>query len=502
MERIKEIYRLHSLRQPQQALQLAAQLLAEGIRSPTLLNLAAVCSLELGLAPQAEKLWQITLQLHPAYSDVHANLGYLYQEQGRWQEAEQAYRSALQQQPDRAALHTNLASLLLEQQRHSEAEAHLRLALQQDPHAPESWYTLGNLCAEQQRHSAAEAAYRQALQLQPDHPDAAWNFSLFLLQAGRFAEGWPLYESRYHPLKKERTVLLPTLPFPQWQGEELTGCTVLVLGEQGHGDELQFCRFLSLLKARQPAWITLAGKTALVPLLHSVAGADLVVALDTLPQLPPHDYWIFLLSLPGRLGITARTIPNQIPYLAPPHERRQHWQNRLKDDPRPKIGLQWQGSPAHRNDHHRSIPHLQQLAPLWDNSPLAWISLQGGEAAQQLREIPAAPLLALGTELRDFADTAAIVQHLELVISVDTALAHLCGALGIPCWVLLPATDTDWRWQLQPHTSPWYAPTLRLFRQQQSGDWHTVIDHVKQALHVWSASRTPPPQQHPDTTQS
>ncbi|MBF0096866.1 MAG: tetratricopeptide repeat protein [Magnetococcales bacterium] len=492
MERIKEVYRLHGQRQPQQALRLAAQLLAEGIRSPTLLNLAAVCSLEVGLASHAEKLWQTTLQLHPTYSDVHANLGYLYQEQGRFSEAEQAYRTALQQQPQRAALHGNLASLLLEQQRPAEAEEHLRISLQQDAHSPESWYTLGNLCAEQQRDNEAEEAYRQALQRQPDHPDAAWNFSLFLLQTGRFTEGWPLYEARYHPLKKERIVTLPVLPFPQWQGEDLTGCTVLVLGEQGHGDEIQFCRFLPLLKERQPAWITLACKTPLIPLLQSVAGVDLVVALDTLPQLPPHDYWIFLLSLPGRLGITAQTIPTHIPYLAPPQRHLQQWQHRLSG-PRPKIGLQWQGSPAHRNDRNRSVPHLQHLAPLWQNTAFAWISLQGGSAAQQLQEISTrAALLALGEEIRDFADSAAIVQQLDLVISVDTALVHLCGALGIPCWVLLPANGTDWRWQLHPHTSPWYSSTLRLFRQPHSGDWTTPIEQVKQALQAWSANSASP----------
>ncbi|WP_193771355.1 tetratricopeptide repeat protein, partial [Candidatus Magnetaquicoccus inordinatus] len=446
MEPLQEIYRLHQQALPQQALQLALQQLEKGVYSPTLLNMTAVCSLELGLSQQAESLWQTTLQLYPDFTDALANLGFLYQEQGRWPEAEQAYRTALQRQPAQPQLHGNLATLLLEWQRFPEAEAHLHTALQLEPQQPTHWYNLGNLAAEQERFAEAETYYRQALQLQPDHPDAAWNYSLFLLQAGRFQEGWPLYESRYHPQKKERVLELPQLPFPFWQGENLHGRSLLIIGEQGFGDEIQFSRFLPLLKQLHPAHLTLACKEPLLPLLQTVAGVDQLLPLQALAKAPRHDYWTFLLSLPGQLKITLETIPTNLPYLHPLPQSLQRWQPHLQD-PRMKIGLLWQGSPAHRNDRHRSIPHIQLLQPLWNAQPnCAWFSLQSGEAVKQLRDLPPTqPLLSLGEQIENFADSAAIVRQLDLVITVDTAMAHLCGALATPCWVLLPRRGTDWR---------------------------------------------------------
>jgi hypothetical protein len=201
--------------------------------------------------------------------------------------------------------------------------------------------------------------------------------------------------------------------------------------------------------------------------------------------LPPHDYWTFPLSLPLHFNTTVETIPAALPYLSAPPERLSRWQKCLSMDGL-KVGLVWKGSAAHINDANRSLPGLSTLAPLWSVPGVTFVSLQKGQGEDEAATPPTGqPVLHLGSDISDFADTAAIVSQLDLVICIDTAIAHLAGALNKPCWVLLPALGTDWRWLQERSDSPWYPDAMRLFRQTKSGDWTSTIDDVARELRSW-----------------
>jgi hypothetical protein len=243
-----------------------------------------------------------------------------------------------------------------------------------------------------------------------------------------------------------------------------------------------------LLKSRGLAKLSVICKPALAPLLRTVQGID---ALITEPQgLQLHDYWDSLLSLPGRFGTTLESIPARIPYVGVFSNRLEPWRQRLSNLPNDgiRVGLVWKGNPAHENDANRSLPHFSALLPLWSVPGVRFISLQVGGAEVEARECVARqPALALGDEIRDFADTAAIVGQLNLVICVDTAIAHLAGALGVACWVMLPRRGLDWRWQRAGTQSPWYPQGMYLFRQheqhsQHEEGWQTVVEEVRNAL--------------------
>jgi hypothetical protein len=219
---------------------------------------------------------------------------------------------------------------------------------------------------------------------------------------------------------------------------------------------------------------------SLKPLLETVACVDAVIT--DAASIASHDYWSFPLSLPLHFGTTINTIPNALPYLHALPERLEHWHDRLPNKGA-KVGLVWKGSALHKNDAYRSLPGLTTLAPLWSVPGVTFVSLQKGQAEDEAVESAAdQPLIHLGTDIVDFADTAAIVAQLDLVICVDTAIAHVAGALNKPCWALLPALGTDWRWLLERSDTPWYPGTMRLFRQAKPGDWTETIRDVTKAL--------------------
>ena len=432
---------------------------------------------------EAEASFRQAIVLKPGHVGAHYNLGLLLQELQRFEEAEAAYCQAIALKPCYVDAHNNLGALLQKLKRFEEAEAAYRQAIALRPGDVEAHNNLGNLFLELKRFPEAEAAYCQALVFQPGDIEVQWNFGLFLLILGRFEEAWPLYEIRYHPENKERRIFPPSLPFPQWQGESLVGKSILVYPEQGFGDEIQFARYVSLFKARGASRVTLACKPPLRPLLQTVAGVDRVVVLAEDHAVEASDFWVFPLSLPLRFHTTLDTIPVELPYLAADPELVEHWLPRLPPSPF-RIGLVWKGSGGHKNDANRSLPGLSALAPLWSVPEVSFVSLQKGQGEEEALSPPEnQPLLNLGAEIRDFADTAAIISQLELVICVDTAIAHLAGALGKPCWVLLPAIGTDWRWLQERADSPWYPGVLRLFRQEQAEDgWGSTVARVAAAL--------------------
>jgi len=440
---------------------------------------------DMGRFPEAEAAFRQALAIQPEYAEAHYNLGILLAALNRAEEAEAAYRRALALRPAYAEAHSNLGVLLAKRQRHGEAEAAYRQALAARPAFAEAAINLGALLAALNRPEEAETMFRRALALRPGCVKASFNFALLLLSLGRFNEGWRLLETRYHPEQIDRRVFFPRVPFPQWQGEPLAGKSVLVWQEQGYGDEIQFCRLAAQLKARGAARVGLACKAPLGALLETLAGVDAVYPEAAGQTFPPYDYWTFLLSIPGHLGLDADGIPAALPYLRALPERVRQWQARLPAA-RPRIGLVWKGSGEHGNDACRSLRGLATLAPLWSVRGAAFISLQKGAGeAEALQPPRGQALTAVGQDIQDFADTAAIVAQLDLVICVDTAVAHLCGALGRPCWVLLPYVQTDWRWLRGREDSPWYPGVMRLFRQGQSESWADVAERTAAALRQW-----------------
>lgn len=420
------------------------------INNAELLNVAASCAHSLNQYEKAERFWLRALLLKPDYAVAHFNLGILLHDRKRSYEAESCYRQALLHKPDYAEAYNNLAYLLQECQRFDEAEASFRLALA----------------------------------LKPGYAKAEWNLGLLLLSLGRFDEGWRCYEARYHPTVKQTDK--PRLPYPQWKGQALTGKSLVLWPEQGHGDEIQFCRYIAVIKKLGAKSITLVCKQPLKRLFLSLDGADAVVAQEDAATLPPHDYWALLHSVMLYCGTTLDSIPASLPYLQAPIERIDYWASRLPARGM-RIGLVWKGANRHKNDANRSIAELRTLAPLWNVSDTVFISLQKGQGEEEALSTRL-PILPLGADIEDFADTAAIVSQLDLVICVDTAIAHLTGAINKPCWVLLPAIGVDWRWSHEREDNLWY-PSLRLFRQNRLGEWGEVVDKLADALNELRLSR-------------
>ncbi len=438
----------------------------------------------------AEQCFCEALALDPDVAELHSHLGLLQQARGDRNRAQVSFRRAIDLQPHRIEHRVNHASLLIAERRTAEAEACLRAALEIDSRSRAAWSNLGVLLASVKRDDEAERCFEAALAIDPDDRRARFNSSYLLLRRGRFDEGWAALEARdwYAGLEAR-------LPMPRWRGEALQGRAVLVGFEAGQGDMIQFARYAAVLKARGASAVGLLCHPSLKRLFETLDGVDVLIGLDE--ALPPRqwDWWTPPFSIPHHCRTRLESIPAVIPYLhatsadvdrfaakLPPRAAGEH-----------RVGLVWQGNPKFENDAERSLPSLEVLAPLATVPEILWISLQKGVGEAQACD-PAAciPLIALGAELGDFADTAAVLAQLDLVITVDTAVAHLAGALGRPCWVLLPFYRTDWRWLDERTDSPWYPVGMRLFRQSAAGRWDAVVDQVLDALRVrWAAQGAP-----------
>jgi Flp pilus assembly protein TadD len=427
----------------------------------------------------AEAAFRQALVLDPHAAEVHANLGYLLEQEGRWHEAEQAYRKAIARQPWQLQVRLNLGAMLAAGKRFDEAEAVYREALCIDPTAPAAWSNLGVLFACAKRESEAEDCYRTAMALDPSYPKAVFNLAYLLLRQGRYEEGWRCLEARDDCLPAGTLDALP-----RWQGEPLRGKSLLIEFEAGQGDMIQFCRYAILAKERGAARVSLLCHPALQPLFVSLAGVDDVFAFDQ--PMPDSDwhYRVAPMSMPRLFQTRLDSIPATLPYLNAPADRLHRWANEFASmEHGVRVGLVWKGNPRFENDSERSLPSLDLLAPLGDVAGVRFFSLQKGAGERQAAQPPATLALTdLAPRIADFADTAAIVMQLDLVITVDTAVAHLAGALGKRCWVVLPDYKTDWRWMVQRDDTPWYPRVMRLFRQGRDADWTPVIANVKRAL--------------------
>jgi len=444
-------------------------------------NNLGILLLEQERLADAEDAFRRAIALKPDFADAHGNLANLLKQKKLHPEAEAAYRRAIELNPDEPGTHNNLAILLSSTRRFGEAEAAFRHAIELKPEFAEAHNNLGNLLKEMGRLEEAEATYHDALDLKPDFTDAKLNLGLLLLALGRYADAWPWHEARHFPDSKARRAMQPPFAFPQWQGEPLAGKSLVVVLEQGAGDNIQFVRYAPLLRARGVARLTFVQPSAFIPLQATADGIDFLVTDPT--TVERHDYWVFPLSLPLHLGTTLNNIPDTLPYLWALPERIERWRPRLPAGGF-RVGLVWKGNPDHQNDANRSLAHLSLFAPLWSVPGVSFVSLQKGQGEDEARQPPPGqPLVHLGDDIADFADTAAIVAQLDLVITVDSAAAHVAGALGKPVWVLLPSFGTDWRWLLGREDSPWYPKVMRLFRQARgSFSWDDVVGRVADAL--------------------
>ncbi len=422
---------------------------------------------------EAATCYRQSLKLQPDNVDALNNLGVVLVKQSKSDEAVACHRRALELKPRFAETHYNLDVALADQNVPDEAAASYRRAIELKPDYAEACHNLACVHLSQNQLEQAAANCQRAIQLKPDFADAHHSYALALLALGRFAEGWSEYEWRFKQAGKQGTLL----PKPRWGGAPLAGRTILLRSEQGHGDLLQFIRYAPLIKQRG-ATVVVECATAIAGLVATCAGVDRVVAASQ--PLPSFDVYEPLLRLPGIFGTSLETIPAQVPYLWPAPESCNRWKTELEREPGLKIGIAWQGNPAHRTDRHRSIP-LAHFAAIANISGIRLYSLQSGAGREQMSDVSAGwPLIDLGDQLGDFHNTAAIVRNLDLVITCDSAPAHLAGALGVPAWVAL-AFAADWRWMLTRADSPWY-PSMRLFRQSRPGDWQSVFQTIHNEL--------------------
>jgi hypothetical protein len=363
--------------------------------------------------------------------------------------------------------------------RHEEAIASLGRALQLRGEYPEALSNLGNVLRACGRRDEAVTAYERALKLRPDYVDAHWNLAQLLLLQGEYERGWREYEWRW----KVRSMFQPR-NFPQlrWNGEELGGKRILVHTEQGLGDAIQFVRYAPLI-ARRGGRVIFECQFEVQRLLGRCAGVEQVVVAGQ--DLPPFDVQIPLVSLPGVFGTMARNVPADVPYVFADEKVAQRWREKLAAAGSGKtVGLVWGSGRAFPHYHLKSMA-LAALEPLGKMPGVQFVSLQKGPAAADAKSPPdGMKLIDWTNQLADFADTAALVAGLDLVISVDTAVAHLAGAMGKAVWTLLPF-DPDWRWGLEREDSPWY-PTMRLWRQSRSGDWAGVVQRLVDGLCEWA----------------
>jgi predicted O-linked N-acetylglucosamine transferase (SPINDLY family) len=426
-----------------------------------------------GRLEDAEACYRRAIDINDKFAEAMSNLGAVLAARGRVDDATAWYGHAIAADSQFAPAHNNLGAALARLDRGREAETCHRRAIALKPDFVDAHYNLGVSLQEQGKHEAALASYDKAVALKPDNVDARWNRAYVLLMLGRYAEGWREHECRWR--RKEHPPR--SYPQPLWRGEPLDGRTIMLHAEQGLGDALQFMRYVPMV-ARWGGSVVLQVPAPLFVLAKASFADDANVVTDG--EVPPaFDLHCPLLSLPLAFRTTLDTLPAEVPYLKVDDTAAARWRARIRDAGGLKVGLVWAGNAQHKNDRNRSIA-IERLAPLFGAAGVRWFSLQLGERKADLGRLPIGSVTDLSDGLTDFAETAAAISVLDLLISVDTAAAHLAGALAKPIWVLLPFAP-DWRWLIGRDDSPYY-PTARLFRQPTRGDWDSVALGVRRAL--------------------
>jgi len=434
-----------------------------------------------GLRDQAIESCHRAIELRPDYAQAYNQLGIVLAARGDRTGAMECYLKAIGADGQRAEFYNNLAIVYKEQAQYPLAVQNYLKAVVLEPAFPEAHYNLANALKELGDCDRAIACYDQAIALRGNYADAHWNRALALLLKGDLKQGWREYQWRYKV--NLDTVLYPHLfNRPRWQGEQISGRRLLVYCEQGLGDAIQFIRFVPQIRPLSGAEVILETWPPLIRLFQGISGVDRLVEAST--QRHPEDDFdlcVSIMDLPYVLGASLDTIPRTVPYLTPDPAQVQAWRQRLAGTGL-KVGIVWAGRPTHGNDLNRSC-RWEQFAVLAKIQGVRLYGLQKGPVADQVPSPPPeAPFTNLGEGFADLMDAASCMAAMDLVISVDTAMAHLAGALGRPVWTLLPFAP-DWRWMLHRDDSPWY-PTMRLFRQPKPRDWGSVFASIAQQLAV------------------
>ena len=430
-----------------EAIAMAQPAIERGTVDAGLLRALGAAHLKLGNYPGAEAALLASLRMTP-HADAYANLSGAYMLMNRADEAIAAFEKAIELDPSHAALT-----------------------------GEQAYCNIGMMYHATGRYAEAISAYEAALALRPDFAEAHMHLAFSLLVGGDFARGWEAYVWIWRrPATRSSYTYLDCAKL--WNGEPFAGRQLLITREQGFGAAIQMARYLPAVKARGGR-VVLEVSPALRLLFEGLPGVDELRTVDDV-SLRRNDVDLFvpIMGLPRALGTNIGAIPAPIPYLRAPDERVERWRPRL-DSPAPlRVGIVWAGNPKHPNDQDRSCG-LEDFAALGALEGIAWFGLQKGRHEERPSCGPLT-LDPLGAEIRDFADTAAILTHLDLVIAVDTSIVHLAGAMGKPVWTLLPFSP-DWRWMIERGDSPWY-PTMRLFRQPRVGDWASVVAEVAREL--------------------
>lgn len=421
-----------------------------------------------------------SLRLDPACAMAWHNLGNIFLRLQDLPSAAACFQNAVQLNEKDGSFHYSLGRILDMTGKHQEALGHLLEATKLEPQHCDSWTNLGNVCQHLGKYPEALSCYDEALKLTPNSAELHVNRAVVLLNQGNFAEGWKEYEQRWETstfqVYKRRS-----FGCPAWNGEALRGKRLFLHAEQGYGDAIQFARFIPEVLARG-AEVFLEVGPPLAELLKQMVPAGHVIIRGE--QVPPCDYHCSLISLAYWLNIALETLPNA-PYLSTSAEEQARAKklidSKIKGSPKLRVGLCWRGNPGHRWDHLRSVP--QNLLSAFEALPdVQWFLLQRDVTEKERSAFPPEGNTAVfeNDELNGFLAIGALAQELDIIVTIDTALAHLAGALGKPLWLMLP-TFYEWRWHTHLKESPWY-PSARLFRQDQPGDWQSVITKIAHAL--------------------
>jgi tetratricopeptide (TPR) repeat protein len=429
---------------------------------------------KLGRYDEALACYQTVIALDPQSAEAHFNAGNANDAQGDLVAAIASFERALALRGNYAEAHVNLGSLIGKLGDYAGAESQYRRAVALKPN-PTNLVCLGGSLGAQGRLDEEEGFYRHALTLDPDYADAHQNLAWLLLKRGNFKHGWAEFAKRWRNSDYD-AIAVPGVA--EWRGEPLQGRRLLLVGEQGFGDHFQFLRYARVLE-QLGATVELRVREALLPLVERIPGV--ARAFSGKPD-GQYDFWVPMMSVPSCVGTELTTIPAQVPYIFADQAKVRTWRKRMDaaGKSKRKVGLVWSGSPTFGNDRYRSMS-LADLTALSELKDVAWCPLQKGPAHDQLADAPEVfRAYDFTADLRNFDDTAALIMNLDLVIAVDTGVAHLAAALGKTVWVLLPA-NSDWRWLEARPDSPWY-PTIRLFRQGMLGDWAPVVKQVLDEL--------------------
>jgi tetratricopeptide (TPR) repeat protein len=432
---------------------------------------------------EALNSYDLAIRHRPDSAYAHSNRAVALRALGRMEEALAEFDRALAICPDLAEAHNNRGFVLRRLNRFSEALASCDRALAKRPTYLDALLNRGNALKELRRFAEACATYDRAIAIKADCADAYWNKALVALQLGNFNEGWDLYEWRWRRTEAEKR---RNLAEPLWLGRQsLQGKTLLIYPEQGFGDYVQFCRYAASAIA-SGAKVVLEAPAPLTTLVSTMKG-NLTVLREGAP-LPAFDFQCPIMSLPLAFGTTLETVPGTVPYLFPPPAKVAAWRSVLGSGARLRVGLAWSGRREQENDHNRSIP-LALIAPLLD-LPFEFHCLQKQVRAEDAQFLAGEARIALHSDnLDDFSDTAALIEAMDLVVAVDTSVAHVAGAIGKPVWILL-SFAADYRWLLDRPDCPWY-PTATLFRQPALDDWKSVLSDVAARLAHCEHGRSP-----------